>query len=593
MKLTDEQRRVVDGGEGRLRVVGGAGSGKTTALLARYRRLVAGADPPVGGRERGGGERGGGGALPSSVLVLCRSRAAAGRFRDTVLPVLVDGFDAVPITTFFGLAFDLVSRHDGPVTLLTGAEQRHLVGRLLAAEDPGDWPTLGHLLGRAALVGEVADGLLLLPGSHQPGGPDGSQRPGWPDGPDRLGGPDGSHPPGVRGGADEPNRPGGPPPWPELAAFAGRYRRVLATEGRIDGSDLLARAADLLADPAVGAAERGRIEHILVDDLEAATPAMATMLDRLAGADVVVAGDPDGSVGGFPGADRRHLAAFTADTEVDLGRGLFRNPDPPVLVCTRHPSLEPEAVAGELLASRAAGVAWSDMAVLVRRPRHRARAIARALSRHGIPARAPAFAVVADDPVVGSVVDMLRWADGDAAALDRLLVSPLSDLDAVEARRVRRRARLAGTPLDADPRLADLVALRHDLVAGVATETPAELAFRIWQRSLGHLVTPDPDADGGRGGADDVLDGLVAFLDALSREAERNPRHRLSDVLAILDDDGQHSGARWPSIRGGSTRRPPPGRAPRRSRSPRSCRPRAGNGTPSWSPAASKASCRR
>jgi superfamily I DNA/RNA helicase/RecB family exonuclease len=472
MDLTGEQRRIVDheahGAAGRMRVVGGAGTGKTTALVARYRRLVVE-----------------GGARASSVLVLCRTRAAADRFLDAVLPDLAGAFDSLPITTFFGLAYDLVSRHTGPVTLLTGAEQRQAVARLLAADDPSAWPTLGHLRGRAAFAVEVADGLLAQ-SSH-----------------------------------------------PELTAFAERYRRALAADDRVDASGLLAQAAELLADPAVAATARARTLHVLVDDYHAVTAAMATLLERLGVADVVVAGDPDGAVGGFPGADRRHLTRFPADMEVDLGSHPFRQPAAPVLVTTRHPSIEPEAVAGELLAAGAAGVAWSDMAVLVRRPRHRAPAIARALARHGIPARTPAaaaVAAVADDPVVGSVVDVLRWVDGDESALDRLLVSPLSDLDGVEARRLRLRAGMGGTSIADDPRLAPLVSLRHHLTALADVATPADLAFQVWQQALGHLVDPDSD--------DAVLDGLVGFLDALRRESERNPDHRLADLLAVLDDEG-------------------------------------------------------
>jgi superfamily I DNA/RNA helicase/RecB family exonuclease len=491
VELTADQRRVVDHAGGRLRVLGGAGTGKTTALLARYRRLVDA------------------GAKPSSMLVLCRTRASAGRFRDAVLPHLAGGFDALPITTFFGIAYDLVSRHSVPMNLVTGAEQRHLVGQLLADEDPADWPTLGHLLGRPALVGEVAEGLLHLQ-------------------------------------AGESGRAPAEAPWPELARFAERYDTLLAAEARLDASGLLARAADLLADPVVAVATRSRIRHVLVDDYEAATPPMARILDRLPEGDVVVAGDPEGACGGFPGADRRHLGSLAADAEVELAQPGFRRPVAPVLVCTRHPSLEPEAVAGELLAAHAAGVAWSDMAVLVRRPRHRARAIARALGRHGVPAQASVAAIAADDPVVGSVVDMLRWIDGDTTALDRLLVSPLSDLDAVEARRIRHRARSAGTPLEDDPRLASLITLRDQVSAGrAATDSPADLAFRVWQHGLAHLVdtsSDDPNSDDPSSddpsSDDSVLDGLVAFLDALQREADRNPDHRLTDVLADLDDAG-------------------------------------------------------
>ncbi|MEA2718040.1 MAG: hypothetical protein QOI99_2357, partial [Actinomycetota bacterium] len=502
MELTVEQRRVVDHRGGRLRVVGGAGTGKTTALLARYVALVAG------------------GCRPSSVLVLCRTRAAAGRFRDAVLPHLAGGFDALPITTFFGFAYDLVNRHDRPITLLTGAEQRRTVARLLADEDPADWPTLGHLLGRPALAAEIAEGLLHLEAAEVGAGAG------------RIG--SGGSGPGSQVGTGEIGRGAGEDdrlavaPWPELVAFADRYRKALAADQRMDASGLLARAAELLLDPDVAAATGAGIGQVLVDDYEAATSPMALVLDRLPGT-VVVAGDPEGACGGFPGADRRHLDELVTDVHVDLGRRGYRRPGPPVLVTTRHPSLEPEAVAGELLAAHAAGVAWADMAVLVRHPRRRAAAIARALARHGIPARAPVAAVAGDDPVVESVVDMLRWVAGDATALDRLLVSPLSGLDAVEARRIRARARLADAPLDRDPHLAPLVGLRDRVAAAAGTDTPADLAFLVWQFGLGHLV-----ADG----ADAVLDGLVAFLDALRREADRNPHHRLPDMLAILGDEG-------------------------------------------------------
>ena len=57
-------------------MAGGAGSGRTTALVERYLALV---DE---------------GHRPSSVLVVCADRGAAGRFRQRVLPRLAGGFDA-------------------------------------------------------------------------------------------------------------------------------------------------------------------------------------------------------------------------------------------------------------------------------------------------------------------------------------------------------------------------------------------------------------------------------------------------------------------------------------------------------------------
>src|SRR5438067_1187760 len=229
--LTAEQQQVVDHGDGMLRVSGRAGTGKTTALAARYLRLA---------KE----------VRPSAILVLCRNAAAARRFRDAVLPDLAGGFDALPVTSFRGLAFDIVGRSGERPRVLSAAEQRALVRDLLATDTADDWPTLHGWLGRAAFGDEVAAAILHWQGAAR----------------------------------------------------------------------------------------------------------------------------------------------------VGLG------------------------------AAHESGVAWTDMAVLVRRPR-RARAVSRALARHGIPT-APPETGLADEPIVSAVVDMLRWAAGDEDAFERLLSSPLSGLDA-------------------------------------------------------------------------------------------------------------------------------------------------------------------
>ena len=47
---------------------------------------------------------------PSRLLVVCRSRTTVRSFREALLPHLRGGFDALPVTTFQGLAFNLLSR---------------------------------------------------------------------------------------------------------------------------------------------------------------------------------------------------------------------------------------------------------------------------------------------------------------------------------------------------------------------------------------------------------------------------------------------------------------------------------------------------
>jgi RecB family exonuclease len=407
MELTAAQRRIVEHDGGPLRVAGGAGCGKTTALRARYLRLVAG------------------GARPSSVLVVCHDRAAATRFHHAVLPELSGGFDALPITTWFGVAFDLVTRERGPVRLLSTAEQRAVVRRLLALESPADWPVYSHYLGREAFAGEVAEALL-----------------------------------------------GDATACPELERFAERYRAALEARHEVDRA--------LLLTSAIALAPARRYAHVLVDDHAGA---MDGLLAAVAGAGAVVVADGPGDV--------------TLDEP-------FRRPAAGVLVTCRHPSTEAEAVARELLAARAEGLPWSAMAVLVGSASRHGRSVARALSRHGIPvAPGPGLGAGAKDPAVAAIVDVLRWAAGDEGAPARLAVSPLSVLG--------------------DDGLA---ALRDDVMASAPAATPADLAFAVWERGLGHLVTAD----------DASLDAVVAFLDRLQRRAEHDRAERLAGLLAGLDD---------------------------------------------------------
>jgi superfamily I DNA/RNA helicase/RecB family exonuclease len=452
MELTAEQEQVAGHRAGRLRVAGAPGTGRTTALVARYRRAVA--------EHR-----------PSEVLVVCRDRAAATRFRHAVLPHLAGGFDALPVTTWYGVAFDVVTRARGTVHLLSGAEQRGTVRRLLALEEPAAWPGLAPLLGREAMVDEVAAGVL----AYQAADP-------------------------ARGAAAAG-------PWAELAGFAERYASHLQARGQVDRAGLLAAAASLAAP--------GRYAEVLVDDAAGDGAVADRLLAALTG--------PATRVTTVGGADASHA-------DVALTRR-FRHPAQPALVACGHPALEPEAVAAELLAARGEGVAWSQMAVLARRPRSRGKALGRALARHGVPVAADPGAAAADDPAVAAIVDVLRWAAGEELAFDRLLASPISGLSPVDVRDLRRHALQEGVDLRTHPRLAGLAALRDEVAAAAATADPAALAFLVWRRGLPHLVS-----EGARPADDATLDAVVSFLDGLERQVAASPALRLPDLVSVLDD---------------------------------------------------------
>jgi superfamily I DNA/RNA helicase/RecB family exonuclease len=477
VELSAEQRQVVEHGKGPLRVRGRAGTGKTTALVARYVRLAQQ-------------------VAPSRILVVCRSREAVGQVRDAVLPALAGGFDALPIATFAGVAFDVLARDGEWPRRISPAEQRALVRELLANDDPAHWPTLHHLLPRPAFVEEVLDGLLSWRTEARP----------------------------TSDGLDEA--------WHELAAFAERYAHALGTLGAVDGPGLIARALPAVSEKSIS------YDHVLVDDFETATAATARLLQAVAATatSVCVAANPDAAVGSRYGAGAQFFEALAAPA-VELTE-LFRRTAQPVLVRCNHPSVEPEVIAGELLAAQDAGVRWSDMAVLVRHPRRRARAITRALARHAIPVAA-ADAPLDDEPVVTAALDMLRWATGDDAALARLLASPLSGLDPVEVR-TRRRQLAEGTAITDDPRLGSLVALRLELQERLATDDPATLVFLVWERVLGQLLVGSNDP------ADDrAIDAFVAFHDGLTRHIERNPDLRVGEWLASLEGTGD----RWRATR--------------------------------------------
>lgn len=495
MELSAEQVQVVEHDRGPARVTGRAGTGKTTALVARYRRLAGAGDP-------------------SRVLVLCRDRRAALAFTATVAPGLGGAYDALPITTFRGLAFDVLARHGrrSRPRLLTRAEQRALVRELLAAEGAAEWPSLSPLLHRPSFANELADAILAYEAGSET---DGSGTAG--SGPAQL---------RTRAGAR-----GVLARWDELAAFAARYQAVLTARGATDGAALLAEASQALLDPHAQAAERERYDHVLVDDFEAATHATDCLLARLVEPrlDIVIAGNLDAAIGARDGAsptylqDLHHRWPELAELSLTVP---FRRPRPAVLVCCRHPSLEPEAIAAELLSAHEDGVPWSDMAVLVRRPRRRAQTIARALARYRIPVAAVPGPVGAE-PTVRAILDLLRWVEGDATAIDRLLASPLSGLAPDEARRVRREASETDTALKTHPRLAPLLALRDEVATMAASADPAALAFVVWERALA-VLADDP-------GSDNVLDALATFFDTASRWVEQHPRGTLRAYLAAAD----------------------------------------------------------
>jgi len=483
LEWDDAARGVLAHESGPLRVLGGPGSGKTTLLLVTAAaRMRAGADP-------------------ARTLMLVGSRRTAVQLRER-LTALVHA-DAPEgrtsreplVRTLHSYAFGVLRLHaarqgDPAPRLLAGAEQDAVVRELLAGELAGDAPDSGWpervrpALHLPALATELRE--LIMRAAERGLGPDGLRGL------------------GERHAVAE---------WVAAGRFHRVYEQVVqlrgaagraavqATAPALDAAELVAAALDALAfDPDLLAAERERVQHLLVDDAQDLDPQQMELV-RVLGAGartVIVAGDPDQAVFGFRGADPDGLRAVEAPTVVLTGehrcapavraagrRLVERLPlaggrrardttaaDPGLRA---HPGPDDGEVAVRVFASAAQeaswvadqlrrahlveGVAWSSMAVLSRSTRRTLPALRRALLAAGVPIATPPDELpLARQPAVIPLLMVLRFAarpdelDADAAAA--LLASPLGAADPMRMRRLRRgllRLHAAGSEPAAQP----------------------------------------------------------------------------------------------------------------------------------------------
>lgn len=468
--LSTSQRQVVDR-PGRQVLLGGPGTGKTTALVAwALHRAPAGP---------------GGGPGP---VVLVPSRRAADRVRDALEQGATGVSGDRVARTPHSLAWAVVREHAlragrRPPRLVPASERDEALAELLAGHlEDGTapaWPP--HLEPSLRATRAFRDELREMSARLVEHGVS-------PDGLARL---------GRRHGRAE---------W-EAAA------RVLAEADEVEGlrgdeahdpASIVAVAADLVADRSTGLAEwlAGQLGHLGVDDAQDLTPAAWSFVREVADVvgDLLVVGDPDGGTQTFRGAHPGLLeqaADFLGDpaapvrsttVQQPLGRSrLLRRVCAAVgreLHGARVPAWSPAAVAAadpadgapaDGVAADDGGVAllvcldradeaavvagelrrrrhretdplpWSQMAVVVRSVSG-ADELRRALDSAGVPVRVPGVrAPLREEAVVGLLLLALDVAADpdrlDPAALERLFVGPLGGGDPVRWRRLVLQAR--------------------------------------------------------------------------------------------------------------------------------------------------------
>ncbi len=260
--LNADQRRAVTTDDGPLRILAGAGSGKTRVLTRRiaHRVLTGTADAP-------------------HVLALTFTRKAAGELRERLRGLGVR--PAVVAGTFHAVAYAQLRRR--------WADRGESAPALLDRKSRLLVPLLGPSESARLLAADAASEIE------------------WAKA--RLVSPE-------RYGA-EAERVGRTPPLPfeEMATLYLRYEAEKRKRRVVDFDDLLGRCAAALADDEeFAASQRWRFRHLFVDEFQDVNPVQFHLLrgwlgDRL---DLCVVGDPNQAIYSWNGADPDLLVDFAS-----------------------------------------------------------------------------------------------------------------------------------------------------------------------------------------------------------------------------------------------------------------------------------------
>ena len=479
MRLGTDQRRAA-GLDGAVRVLAGAGTGKTAVIADRFRRLVAG------------------GAPPGSILVMTFTARAAAEMRERIEDLI--GAAAPTVGTFHSIALGWL-REDGRAIgvphgfrILTGADRWILARELM-------WR-----IGDPALTDDerpddlVTPLLQMLERMKQELVPV-ARLQAW-----------------AATNPDEPDRAG-------LMRACVKLFRAYETECRrtrhLDFDDLLLLAVRLFEKhPPVLRRYAARYPHVLIDEYQDLNLAQERLVELIAaGGDPFVVGDDDQSIYRFRGASRasleRFLRSFPRAQSVTLGRNrrssrrivaaaaglIAHNPDrlakqlhseergPAVQLweCTDG-AAEAMAIAAEAELLIQAGTTASAIAVLCR-TNAIARPIALALAARGLPHAVIGGHGVYDRSEIRDVIAMLRVVrdPGDVVALARPAASVVQPL----------LERLAAAAKEVDVR---------------------DLFFELMEQSR-YAVTPP----------------VVRFAEAISAFCETSPDHSLDAYMRHLE----------------------------------------------------------
>lgn len=399
------QEAVLSHGAGALLVTGAAGTGKSSILRERFARLVEG------------------GADPERIALVVGSRRARQAARDALIIRLPASLSSLHVLTFHGLGHLILRErfsalgYAEPPEVLSAADQFALVQDLLQGQDPAEWPAYGHLLTLRGFADQIRQFLLRAQEA-------------------RL------TPEEIQAKADARGLSG----WNELARFYREYLDVLDADRYVDFAALIGRA-----EAAAAASDAPLLDHLLVDDYHDATFAQEALVRSMATDDLVVAADPEAHVFSFQGTTAvpslRFTQVFAGATHVELTTP-HRAPGSVRIDAwsAAHTSEEYAAVARELRRLHVEdGVAWGELAVVIRRQGSHVGGLLRSLDDARVPRTAPESGVsLAQEPATRPFVLALRWLvaseDERNGLIESVLTSDLVRLSPAAARGLLRVA---------------------------------------------------------------------------------------------------------------------------------------------------------
>lgn len=466
------------------------------------------------------------GADPERIALVVGSRRARQAARDALIARVPSSLSSLHVLTYHGLAHLILRErfsalgYAEPPDVLSAADQFALVQDLLQGQDPAEWPAYGHLLTLRGFADQIRQFLLRAQEALL-------------------------SPQDIEAKADARGLSG----WHELARFYRDYLDVLDADRVVDFAALIDRARS-----AVSGSDAPLLDHLLVDDYQDATLAQEALIEALRVDDLVAAADPEAHVFSFQGTtlvpSLRFTETFDGASRIELGSAHRATANVRIDAWSAaHTSEEYAAVARELRRLHVDdGVAWGDLAVVVRRQGAHVGGLLRALDDARVPRSAPESGVsLAQEPSTRPFVLALRWLvaspDERAGLVESVLTSDLVRLSPAAARGLMRVAHTkTGSVANALEFTEGLTADEVERVAEVrgVLERAAEAADRSVLDTFATLWRELPSSrrlvDGGEASVDArrELDSVVAFSGAVA-EAGSAADPSVEAFLASLD----------------------------------------------------------